>query len=97
MLLHQGIGLDVFNELPTRKAVHALYECCNSVPLAADLARCRPYADHDALFRRADTLLFGLAEGPSTRSCRPTLISAGAPAARSRGPSSVPCGLINPR
>jgi len=63
MLLHQGIGLDVFNELPTRKAVHALYECCHSVPLAADLARRRPYADHDALFRRADTLLFGLAEG----------------------------------
>src|SRR6478672_9111306 len=52
MLLHQGIGLDVFNELPTRKAVHALYECCNSVPLAADLAHCRPYADHDALFRQ---------------------------------------------
>ena len=63
MLLHQGIGLDVFNELPTRKAVHALYECCHSVPLAADLARCRPYADHDALFRQADTLLFGLGEG----------------------------------
>ena len=63
MLLHQGIGLDVFNVLPTRKAVHALYECCHSVPLAADLARCRPYADHDALFRRADTLLFGLGEG----------------------------------
>ena len=62
MLLHQGIGLDVFNELPTRKAVHALYECCYSVPLAADLARCRPYADHDALFRQADTLLFGIGE-----------------------------------
>ena len=62
MLLHQGIGLDVFNELPTRKAVHALYECCYSVPLAADLARCRPFADHDALFRQADTLLFGLGE-----------------------------------
>ena len=62
MLLHQGIGLDVFNELPTRKAVHALYECCYSVPLAADLARRRPYADHDALFRQADTLLFGLGE-----------------------------------
>jgi 2-oxo-4-hydroxy-4-carboxy-5-ureidoimidazoline decarboxylase len=62
MLLHQGIGLDVFNELPTRKAVHALYECCNSVPLATDLARCRPFVDHDALFRQADTLLFGLGE-----------------------------------
>ncbi len=45
-----------------RRAVHALYECCYSVPLAADLARGRPYEDHDALFRRADRLLFGLAE-----------------------------------
>ena len=45
MLLHQGIGLASFNELPTRRAVHALYECCNSVAMAADLARGRPYAD----------------------------------------------------
>lgn len=62
MLMHQGIGLDVFNAMPDRKAVHALYECCNSVPFAADLARGRPFADHDALFRRADTLLFNLPE-----------------------------------
>jgi OHCU decarboxylase len=48
--------------MPMRRAVHALYECCYSVPLAADLARGRPYADHDALFRQADQLLFGLAE-----------------------------------
>ena len=60
--MHQGIGLDVFNAMPMRKAVHALYECCYSVPLAADLARGRPYADHDALFRQADALLFALAE-----------------------------------
>ena len=45
-----------------RRAVHALYECCYSVPLAADLSRGRPYKDHDALFRQADRLLFGLAE-----------------------------------
>ncbi len=56
------MGLDVFNGMPMRRAVHALYECCYSVPLAADLARGRPYEDHDALFRRADRLLFGLAE-----------------------------------
>ncbi len=56
------MGLDVFNDMPMRRAVHALYECCYSVPLAADLARGRPYADHDALFRQADQLLFGLAE-----------------------------------
>ena len=52
--MHQGMGLNVFNEMPMRRAVHALYECCYSVPLAADLARGRPYADHDALFRQAD-------------------------------------------
>jgi 2-oxo-4-hydroxy-4-carboxy-5-ureidoimidazoline decarboxylase len=60
--MHQGIGLDAFNALPTRKAVHALYECCNSVALAGDLAAGRPYDDHDALFRRADALLFSLPE-----------------------------------
>jgi 2-oxo-4-hydroxy-4-carboxy-5-ureidoimidazoline decarboxylase len=60
--MHQGMGLDVFNYMPMRRAVHALYECCYSVPLAADLARGRPYRDHDALFRRADQLLFALAE-----------------------------------
>ncbi len=62
MLLHQGIGLDVFNALPERKAVHALYECCNSYVLARELVRSRPYPDHDALFRRADAALFELPE-----------------------------------
>jgi len=60
--MHQGIGFEAFNELPTQKAVHALYECCNSVTLARDLARSRPYADRNALFRRADALLFSLSE-----------------------------------
>jgi 2-oxo-4-hydroxy-4-carboxy-5-ureidoimidazoline decarboxylase len=62
VLMHQGIGLDAFNALPERRAVHALYECCNSYVLARDLARGRAYADHDALFRRADALLFALSE-----------------------------------
>lgn len=62
MLMHQGIGLDAFNKLPPRKALHALYECCFSVVLAADLARARPYACHDDLFRKADALLFSLSE-----------------------------------
>lgn len=60
--MHQGIGLEAFNELPDQKAVHALYECCNSVTLACDLARGRPYADRDELFRRADDLLFSLSD-----------------------------------
>jgi 2-oxo-4-hydroxy-4-carboxy-5-ureidoimidazoline decarboxylase len=62
VLMHQGIGLDAFNRLQTRRAVHALYECCNSVTMAGDLAKGRPYASHDALFRKADTLLFALSE-----------------------------------
>lgn len=62
MLMHQGIGLEAYNAMPIRRAVHAVYECCCSVPLAADLARDRPYENHDALFRKADELLFGLSE-----------------------------------
>jgi 2-oxo-4-hydroxy-4-carboxy-5-ureidoimidazoline decarboxylase len=62
VLLHQGIGLDAFNALPMRRAVHAVYECCYSVSLAADLARGRPYDSHDGMFRHADALLFGLGE-----------------------------------
>lgn len=60
--MHQGLGLDRFNELPTRKAVHALYECCNSVTMAGDLAEHRPFPDRDTLFRKADALLFSLSE-----------------------------------
>jgi 2-oxo-4-hydroxy-4-carboxy-5-ureidoimidazoline decarboxylase len=60
--MHQGMGLDMFNDMPMRRAVHAVYECCYSVPLAAEIARGRPYENHDALFRQADRSLFGLAE-----------------------------------
>jgi OHCU decarboxylase len=62
VLLHQGIGLDAFNAMPERKAVHALYECCNSYALARTLVHGRPYADHDALIRSADAALFSLSE-----------------------------------
>ncbi|WP_193046647.1 2-oxo-4-hydroxy-4-carboxy-5-ureidoimidazoline decarboxylase [Mycolicibacterium baixiangningiae] len=62
MLMHQGIGLAAYNNMPIRRAVHAVYECCCSVALAADLARGRPYANHDELFRQADALLFALSE-----------------------------------
>jgi OHCU decarboxylase len=60
--MHQGIGLDAFNAMPMRRAVHAVYECCYSVPLAADVCRSRPYESHDDLFRQADALLFSLGE-----------------------------------
>jgi OHCU decarboxylase len=62
VLLHQGIGLDAFNAMPMRRAVHAVFECCHSVPLAADLARARPFDSHEQLFRYVDTSLFGLSE-----------------------------------
>jgi OHCU decarboxylase len=60
--LHQGIGLDAFNAMSERRALHAVFECCYSVPLAGDLVRHRPYPTHDALFRNADELLYGLSE-----------------------------------
>jgi OHCU decarboxylase len=60
--MHQGIGLHAFNALPERKAVHALYECCNSMTMARHLSYGRAYDDHDALFLRADALLFALPE-----------------------------------
>ena len=62
VLMHQGIGLEAFNAMPMRRAVHAVYECCYSVALAADLSRGRSYDSHDQLFRQADALLFGLGE-----------------------------------
>lgn len=60
--MHQGIGLEAFNAMPVRRAVHAVYECCYSVPLAADLVGARPFANHDELFRQADRSLFSLSE-----------------------------------
>ena len=60
--MHQGLGLEAFNAMPLRRAVHAVLECCYSVPLAADLARGRPYSGHEPLLRHADELLFGLSE-----------------------------------
>jgi 2-oxo-4-hydroxy-4-carboxy-5-ureidoimidazoline decarboxylase len=65
--MHQGIGLATFNAMPEQRAVHALYECCNSVTLARDLAGRRPFADHDALFRCADALLFSLPDAAIDR------------------------------
>ena len=62
MLLHQGIGLEAFNLLPTRRAVHALYECTNSLTAAVGIAKGRPYTNHAGLFGKADASLFSLSE-----------------------------------
>lgn len=58
--MHQGIGLDSFNALPRRRAIHALYECCCSVTWASRVAGGRPFTSHAELLARADAELFGL-------------------------------------
>ncbi|WP_159841876.1 2-oxo-4-hydroxy-4-carboxy-5-ureidoimidazoline decarboxylase [Nocardia sp. CY41] len=62
MLMHRGIGLDRFNELPRGRAIHALYECCCNVTWAERLADARPYPDHDALLTMADVELLALSQ-----------------------------------
>ncbi len=67
VLMHQGMGLEAYNALPLRRAVHAVYECCYSVVLATDLAGGRPFADHASLFRQADDLMFSLGDNSIDR------------------------------
>lgn len=62
MLLHQGIGLDRFNELPRRRAVHALFECCCCLPWSARLADGRRYTSQTQLLAAADAELHALPE-----------------------------------
>lgn len=54
MLMHQGIGLDRFNALPRRRAIHALFECCCCLPWSARLADGRAYATYTELMSRAE-------------------------------------------
>lgn len=63
MLMHQGLGLETFNDLPRRKAVHALYECCCSVTWASRVADGRSYRSRAELFSAADTELNELSDG----------------------------------
>jgi 2-oxo-4-hydroxy-4-carboxy-5-ureidoimidazoline decarboxylase len=60
VLMHRGIGLDRFNQMPRGRAVHALYECCCNVTWAATLADARPYRDREALLSKADAELLAL-------------------------------------
>ncbi|OZE80372.1 hypothetical protein CH305_12375 [Rhodococcus sp. 15-649-2-2] len=62
MLMHQGLGLETFNDLPRRKAVHALYECCCSVAWASRVADGRSYRSRADLFSAADTELAELSD-----------------------------------
>lgn len=60
MLMHHGIGLDRFNSLPRRRAIHALYECCCNVTWAQKIADGRPYPGHAALQTAAEAELHAL-------------------------------------
>ncbi|TQF75021.1 2-oxo-4-hydroxy-4-carboxy-5-ureidoimidazoline decarboxylase [Rhodococcus spelaei] len=73
MLMHQGIGLDRFNALPDRSAVHALFECCCSVTWAGHVALGRPFTSRADLFTCADSGLFELSEADvdATLQCHP--------------------------
>jgi 2-oxo-4-hydroxy-4-carboxy-5-ureidoimidazoline decarboxylase len=55
-------GVESFNELSERQAIHALYECCTSRIWAIRVAAGRPFLDEDALFERADLILAELTE-----------------------------------
>ncbi|WP_040802832.1 2-oxo-4-hydroxy-4-carboxy-5-ureidoimidazoline decarboxylase [Nocardia concava] len=60
MLMHHGIGLDRFNSLSRRRAIHALYACCCNVTWAQKIADGRPYPGHEALLTAAVAELHAL-------------------------------------
>lgn len=61
-MLHEWIGLDSFNRLSDRQAMHALFECCSSSIWARRVAGSRPFATRDLLLDRADRVLAELPE-----------------------------------
>lgn len=61
-MLHEWIGLDGFNRLSDRQAMHALFECCSSSIWARRVAGSRPFATRDQLLDRADRVLAELPE-----------------------------------
>lgn len=65
--MHQGIGLERFNEISRARAIHALFSCCCNVTWAAELAGARPYPDRDALLAAADIELRALSQGDLDR------------------------------
>ncbi|WP_107653808.1 2-oxo-4-hydroxy-4-carboxy-5-ureidoimidazoline decarboxylase [Nocardia suismassiliense] len=62
MLMHQGIGLERFNQISRARAIHALFACCCNVTWAATLADARPYPNRDALLAMADVELLALSQ-----------------------------------
>ena len=55
-----SLGLNAFNDLPTREAVLGLLACCSSPAWAHVVAAGRPYAGADELFEAADAALAAL-------------------------------------
>ncbi|MDQ1202114.1 2-oxo-4-hydroxy-4-carboxy-5-ureidoimidazoline decarboxylase [Rhodococcus sp. SORGH_AS303] len=62
MFLHEALGLDGFNRLSDRAAMHALFECCSSSIWARRVAVGRPFDSAEALLERADSELAELSE-----------------------------------
>ena len=60
--MHQGIGLEAFNAMPMRRAVHASTSAATACRWPPICAAAGAFASHDDLFRAADALLFGLSE-----------------------------------
>lgn len=61
-MLHESIGLDGFNSLSDRQAMHALFACCSSSIWARRVAGSRPFGSRDQLLDRADRVLAELPE-----------------------------------
>lgn len=75
VLLHRSIGLDQFNAMPRSKAIHALYECCNHVTMAAKLADARPFSNHDDLVNRIDDEFTVLSRADQSTALHPVVIT----------------------
>lgn len=67
MMMHQGLGLETFNDLPRRKAIHALYECCCSYTWASRVADARAFRSYSELLARADAELEELSDADLDR------------------------------
>lgn len=61
-MLHEWIGLEGFNRLSDRQALHALFECCSSSIWARRVAQGRPFDSREMFLDRADRVLAELPE-----------------------------------
>lgn len=61
-MLHEGIGLDGFQRLSDRQAMHALFECCSSSIWARRVLAGKPFESRESLLDRADRVLAELPE-----------------------------------